>query len=263
MQGILMTTGILALLGILAGILLTAVSEVLTVPENETKQAARDALPGANCGACGYTGCDGYAEALSEGLQAINLCTPGGDATARALSELLDIPFESVEQKIATVRCRGHLHTTEYIMDYIGPKTCYACTRFYNGRRRCSYACLAFGDCERACPYDAIHVTEEKVAYVDPEKCTGCGMCAEACPAGLIKIHSADARVFVTCSSHDKGGFTRKLCENGCIGCGKCLRVCPHDAIVLNENLAYVDEEKCQNCGACIGVCPTHAIHAV
>ena len=67
----------------------------------------------------------------------------------------------------------------------------------------------------------------------------------------------------VLCRNEDKGAITRKVCHNGCIGCGKCAKECPFDAIVVENNVAYIDFEKCRLCRKCEAVCPTGAIHAV
>ncbi|MCI8441858.1 MAG: RnfABCDGE type electron transport complex subunit B [Provencibacterium sp.] len=250
---------IVTIIGILLGLMLSFASKFFAVEVDERVVKVREALPGANCGGCGFAGCDEYAAKIAAGEAAPNLCTPGGAATARQISEVLGVSFEGVEEKKAQVRCRGHLGTTEYIMEYMGPKTCAACNSLYQGRRSCSHGCLGYGDCVRVCQYDAIHVVNG-VAVVDDKKCTGCGMCAKECPDQLIQIVPAHAKVYVGCRSTDKGAYTRKLCKNGCIGCMKCQKTCQHGAIKVEHNLAYVDPELCTGCGECIAVCPTQAI---
>ena len=54
-------------IGLIAGVGLAIASIVMAVPKDETAEAIRECLPGANCGACGFSGCDGYAAALSKG----------------------------------------------------------------------------------------------------------------------------------------------------------------------------------------------------
>ncbi len=261
-QGILMTTGMIAATSVIAGFLLVLVSQKLAVEESELKLSLLDVLPGANCGACGFAGCDEYAEQLAGGLKTPNLCTPGGDTVAEKVCEILELPFSAVSEQVAFVHCRGHLGTTDYIMDYVGPQTCEACNHFFNGRTSCSHACLGFGDCVRVCQYDALHIVDN-VAVVDPGKCTGCTMCTAVCPNALLQIHPAKGKALVSCSSHDKGAFTRKLCANGCIGCGKCVRICPAQAISLDQNLAVIDDSLCIDCGKCAPECPVDAIAMV
>ena len=54
-------------------------------------------------------------------------------------------------------------------------------------RKACTVGCIACHKCEKACRYDAIHVNDF-LAAIDPEKCVGCGACAETCPVQCIDI---------------------------------------------------------------------------
>ena len=58
---------IVGIIGLLAGIILAVASIVMAVPKDEKAEALEEILPGANCGACGYSGCSGYAAAMSQG----------------------------------------------------------------------------------------------------------------------------------------------------------------------------------------------------
>lgn len=258
-QAILTPVLIVAVIGLLAGLMLSFASKFFAVQVDERVGAVREVLPGANCGSCGYAGCDDYAAKVVAGEAPGNLCTPGGPAVAGKIGGILGTEVGAVEAKKAQVRCRGHLATTRYIMDYMGPQTCVACNSLYQGRRSCSHGCLGFGDCAKVCAYDALHIVDG-VAVVDQEKCVGCGRCVRECPNDIIQIVPAHATVFVACRSTDKGAYTRKLCSNGCIGCMKCQKTCPNGAITVKQNLAYVDPEKCTSCGACREVCPVGAI---
>lgn len=251
---------IVSIIGLLAGLILSVASKLFAVPVDERALALRAALPGVNCGACGYVGCDEYAAKLNSGEAATNLCVPGGDGISRALSDILGVSFADVEEKHAQVRCSGTLDTSVYIMDYQGAKSCAACNSFYQGRRSCSHGCLGYGDCASVCQYDAIHIING-LAVIDHKKCTGCGMCAKLCPNLLIQLVRKASKVYVGCKSDDKGAYTRKICKNGCIGCMKCQKTCQYGAIEVKENLARVNPDKCTNCGECIEVCPVHVIH--
>ena len=55
---------IFAALGILAGVLLTVASKVFAVEVDERVDAIAEALPQANCGACGFSGCADYADTI-------------------------------------------------------------------------------------------------------------------------------------------------------------------------------------------------------
>lgn len=248
-------------IAILCAVLLTLSSIFFAVKEDERAVAIRDCLPGANCGACGYSGCDGYAKALSEGsATATNLCVPGGDDTSKAIANILGVEAADVIEQVAYVGCNGKCDVVEKKYRYDGHKTCRTANLAYSGDRMCNFACLGYGDCARVCPQNAIRI-EDGIARIDPRKCIGCGMCARECPNGLIKLIRDTSRVVVECSNHDKGAVTRKACTNGCIACGKCEKTCPHGAITVKDNLAVIDYEKCTGCAECVAVCPVHCIH--
>ncbi len=258
---ILIAMGVLLGAAVVCGVLLTVTEKFFGVKEDEKALAIRDCLPGANCGACGYSGCDAYAKALSEGVaEGNNLCIPGGDNTAREIAVILGVEASDVVEKIAIVACNGVCGVAEKKYDYVGPKTCVAANLSYNGDKSCAAACLGYGDCMRVCPEEAISIIDE-VAYVDPRKCIGCGICARNCPKNIIKIINDTSKVIVKCSNHDTGGVTRKICTNGCIGCKKCEKTCPHGAIKVENNLAAIDYSICTGCGECAKVCPVKCIH--
>ena len=258
---ILIPTILLAAIAIICAIILTLSTRFFGVKEDETAVSIRECLPGANCGACGYTGCDGYAKALAEGTEGkTNLCVPGGDKTARTIAGILGVEAEDVVEQVAYVACNGNCNATERKYDYTGYKSCVAANLLYNGDKTCNYACLGYGDCTRVCPRDAIHI-ENGVAKVDPQKCIGCGMCVRECPNHIIKLVNDTVKVVVQCSNHNKGAVTRKLCTNGCIGCMKCQKACPNGAVKVENNLATIDYSLCTGCLACVEVCPVHCIH--
>lgn len=249
---------VVLLIGCIAGIILSVASKFFAVKVDERVTAVRAELPGANCGACGYSGCDAYAAAVVEGA-ATNLCIPGAGSVAEKVSAIMGVASEGVEAKVAIVKCSGNTNVSGYVMDYQGPKTCVACNSFYQGRRSCSHACLGYGDCVVVCPNNAISIVDG-IAVVDRTKCTGCGMCAKQCPNHLIDIIPATLRAYVACSSCDKGAYTRKVCKAGCIGCRKCEKSCPRGAVKIVNNLASIDPNLCGNCGECAKQCPTGAI---
>ncbi len=254
---------VLVLFGValLCAVLLTVASTFFGVKEDQTASAIRECLPGANCGACGYSGCDGYAKALAEkSTDATNLCVPGGDATASEIAKILGVEALDVVEKVAYVACNGNCDAVSRKFDYQGPKTCDAVELFYSGDKTCVYACHGYGDCVRACPQNAISI-QNGVAKVDHRLCIGCGICVRTCPNHLIKLINDTTTVVVKCSSHDKGAQTRKNCTNGCIGCMKCEKTCPNGAIRVIDNLAAIDASLCTGCAKCVEVCPVHCLH--
>ncbi|WP_316636677.1 RnfABCDGE type electron transport complex subunit B [uncultured Ruminococcus sp.] len=259
MTGILLAVGIVAGIGLLIGLILSIASIIMAVPKDEKAEAILEALPGANCGACGFSGCSGYAEALAKGKAEPGLCAPGGLACTKAVSEILGVETGSVEPKVAVVKCMGSLDHTTYKAEYSGIMSCAAAMKIGGGLTACSYGCMGLGDCEAACPYDAIHVNNG-VAYVDGGKCRACTLCVKACPRGIIEIVPKKDMATVRCSNHDKGGVTRKLCDIGCIGCKKCEKACEQGAVKVTDFCAYVTPALCTNCGACVDACPQHCI---
>ena len=249
-----------AVIGLICAIILAIASKIMAVPVDETEKNIRECLPGANCGACGFAGCDGYAAALAAGeVTKTNLCVPGSDGVARKVAAVLGVEAEEVVEQVAVLHCRGNCEHTKDKMDYQGIQTCKGAKLFFGGRGSCTYGCLGLGDCAKACPQGAICL-ENGMANIDPRKCVGCGICAKTCPNGLITLEVDSIRTMVTCNNHDKGAVTRKVCNHGCIGCMKCAKNCPAQAITVENNLAKIDYTKCIHCGKCEEVCVTGCI---
>lgn len=257
---ILIAVIIVTAIGLVAGITLVLVAKYFGVPDDVKFNAVRECLPGANCGACGYAGCDGYAKALSsDPTVKTNLCIPGGDSCAAEIAAVLGVPAADVIEQVAVVHCNGDCDNAPLAANFEGTHSCKAAKQVYGGPRACAFGCLGFGDCVAVCQYDAIRVING-VAVVDPKRCTGCGLCAKACPNSIISITDALRTVHVKCSNKEKGAVARKQCKVACIGCMKCEKTCPHDAVHVENNLARIDYEKCTSCGECAAVCPTGAI---
>ncbi len=246
-------------LGVLSTVILLVASKYMGVEQDKTVEELLETLPGVNCGACGYAGCEDYATALKGGDVMTNLCIPGGDGCSKKISEILGVAYQDVVEQVAFVHCNGNCESTSDIMEYDGIRTCNACNMFYSGKGSCNYACLGYGDCMVVCKYDAISIVDG-VAVVDRTKCAGCGLCAKQCPNSLIAMQNSLATVFVVCSNRLKGGAVRKVCKTGCIACGLCTKKCEYGAITVENNTATIDQSKCTACGECIAACPTKAI---
>ena len=259
---ILIAFGVVAGTALVLGVLLALISRFFAVKEDEKIKAVRACLPGVNCGACGYKGCDDYAAAVASGSAKPNLCVPGAETTARELGEVLGIEVETPEDVVAFVHCNGNCEATTKKADYTGISSCKAAAMIYGGPDACRFGCIGLGDCAAACPAGAICL-KDGIAHIDTEKCLGCGLCQTICPKRIISMVPQETKDIVMCSNTDPGAAARKACKNACIGCKKCEKVCPNGAVVVENNLARVDHSKCVGCGLCAEACPTGCMKRV
>lgn len=258
---ILIPVAVVAGLALLLGIGLSIASKVFYVAHDPRIDMVREVLPGVNCGACGYSGCDGYAEAVATRGISVNLCPVGGSALAKQLSSIMGVEAEDVLGKHAVVLCQGSWDNVQKKYNYEGIQDCATASELLGGMSACIFGCVGLGSCQRACNFGAI-VEENGLARVLPEKCTGCGLCVSACPKRIIRMLPANVRHVVRCSNKEKGSISRKLCKTACIACSLCVKNCPVSAIVMRDNLAVIDPALCIDCGACAKVCPQKSIVA-
>ncbi len=259
---ILLPAGILGGMGLIFGLVIAFTGRIFAVKQDPVKDAVRAVLPGANCGGCGFAGCDAYAQAVAEGGAAPGQCPVAGVSGAEEIGRIMGVEVEKHEPQVALVRCQGDLETCNLRFEYDGPKTCRAASLAANGDKGCQYSCLGFGDCAAVCKFDAIVVEDGRLARIDPEKCTGCGTCVNACPRSVIRMASRRRAVLSVCSALDRGQMVRDNCISGCIACGKCARVCHFGAIKMKNNLPEIDAKRCMGCMQCADSCPTGALRA-
>ena len=246
-------------LGLLMGALLALASKLFAVKKDEKAEAIKECLPGANCGGCGYSGCDAYAAAVSAGDAPVNKCSVGGAEAAFKIAQIMGVDAGAQVRMRAQVMCSG---TGEYAKTKSiseGSDDCVAASKIGGGDKMCKNGCIGLGTCVRACPFDAI-VVEDGVAAVDYSKCKGCGICVSACPKGIIKLIPFDAKHWVGCMSVDDGKNTRKVCDVGCISCKLCQKNCPAGAINVDNFVASIDYDTCTGCDICTDKCPRHII---
>ena len=247
-------------IALILGIIIVISSHIFAIPVDEKLVKIREALPGANCGACGYSGCDDYAAALNDNERNIGKCPVGGQETAADLAAVLGVEPPSVVPQVAHIFCQGTEANTQKRYVYSGTIGCAAAQGLFSGPNSCTYGCMGYGDCVAACPYDAIYLANG-IAHIDSSRCKACGLCVATCPKSLIEIIPKHLTAYtVSCLNKWPGALTRKNCKVGCIGCKRCFNICPVNAITMDGPLAKIDQEICNHCGKCIEVCPTHAI---
>ena len=259
-QGVMVATAIVAGVGLFIGLFLGFAAKTFEVKQDEREILVRELLPGANCGGCGYPGCDGLAAAIAKGEAPANACPVANKEAHKQIAEVMGTSVEDTEKMVAFVKCAGTCDKTEVKYEYYGVQDCNkAAVIPGKGNKKCSYGCMGFGSCVRVCAFDAIHIVNG-IAVVDKDKCTGCSTCTAQCPNKLIEMVPAAAKTLVGCSSLDKGKDVKAACSAGCIGCKLCVKACEFDAIHVDNNLAHIDYSKCTNCGKCATVCPVKVI---
>ena len=256
---------VLGVMGLVFGLVLTATSKIFAVPSDPRRDAVRDVLPGANCGGCGYPGCDGCADAIAAGNAPVDACPV---CTAEAKAKIAEIMGQEApdasNRKIARVLCQGDCESAKQKFEYQGIQDCNSACTVGDGYKSCKFACLGLGTCVKACPFDAIHIDPvKKLPVVDEEKCAACGKCVAACPKGVLELASVKNEVALLCRNTDKLKAVMEVCKTGCIGCQKCMKACKFEAITMVNNLPVIDYDKCRGCRMCAEACPTGAIKAL
>jgi len=250
----------LGVLGLVLGGALGAFGRIFATKEDPNVASIREVLPGINCGACGYPGCDGFAVAVAEKAAKTTDCPVGGQDLADKLAEIMDVEKAPAVRLTAYVHCCGDTAYAKTNYAYDGIRDCNATSLMPGaGSKSCTFSCIGHGSCVAACPFDAIDIVNS-IAVVDSEKCVACTLCVPICPKKLIEIVPDAAKVRVECHSTDHGSLVRANCSAGCIGCKLCVKNCPDDAISVIDNLARVDYDKCTLCGICVEKCPMKVI---
>lgn len=260
LYSILTAVAVVAGCGLIISIFLSIFAKRFAVKVDKREEAVLAALPGNNCGGCGYPGCSGLAAAIVKGEAAVGGCPVGGKAVADEIASIMGVDAGEFVRKVAFVKCNGTCSVATEDYEYTGPKDCKSASVVPGkGPKTCNFGCLGYGSCRNVCDNDAISILDG-VAVIDPEKCGGCGQCVKVCPMGLIELVPYDANVRVACSSKDKGNITMKACKAGCVGCGICVKTCQFGAVTVEDNVAHIDYDKCTRCGACAEKCPKKII---
>lgn len=250
---------VMGIMGMAMAAMLIIASKKFAVKEDPKVEEVVEVLPGVNCGACGMAGCRAFAEEKVKNPDNDAMCPPGGQKVAEEIARILGRNSGPMKPMVARMKCSGTHDVSAVMGEYEGIYDCRAAMLVYPGEKICPYGCVGYGSCVKACKFDAIHL-ENGIAVIDEDKCVGCRQCVAACPKNLIEMMPKDSKIYVKCSSNDRGGQVRTACSVGCIGCMKCAKTCPVDAITVTDYLARIDPEKCINCGKCVEVCPVNVI---
>lgn len=158
-----MLTAILALviLAITFGLLLGFAAVQFKVDADPTAEKIEEILPQTQCGQCGYPGCKPYAEAITNGEAAINLCTPGGQDAINKIANIMGVDPELANAEEDNVKK----------VAFINEDMCIGCTK-----------------CMAACPVDAIIGTNRQIHTILENECTGCNLCVAPCPTECIQL---------------------------------------------------------------------------
>ncbi len=248
--------------GLFFGALLAFASIVFRVDKDERIDKICELLPGANCGGCGYTGCSALAEAIVMNGESAIKCNLMTEEKDEIICALMGTKTSKIEKRTARLKCAGVSSACVNKYDFTGIDDCHAAFQLNGGPKSCEFGCMGLGSCIQACDFDAISI-KDGIASIDMSKCAGCARCVAACPKNIIELVPVSKKVYVACSSTDKGAVTKNYCSSGCIGCKICEKKCPFEAIKVENNLAKIDYDKCTSCGLCVEACPKKILHTV
>lgn len=256
---------VLGVMGLVFGLVLTGTSKVFAVPSNPQRDAVREALPGANCGGCGFPGCDGCADAIASGKAPADACPVSSPEARAKIAAIMGVEVaDASNRKVARVLCQGDCEKARQKFDYKGIEDCNAACTINDGYKSCKFACMGLGTCAKVCPFGAISIDPvRKLPVVDEEKCAACGKCVAACPKNVLTLASQKNEVARLCRNTDKLKAVMDVCKTGCLGCAKCAKACKFEAITMVNNLPVIDYDKCRGCRMCAEACPTGAMQSI
>lgn len=251
--------GIVAGLAILFSALILAVTKLCHIDEDEKVLRILENLSGANCGGCGHSGCQAFAKALADGSADLNDCHATSNHSKKTIAVLTGVEFMETTPTVAVVKCNGGLNSANKY-SYLGNPGCENQMVMMGGKKVCAPGCIGGGSCVGVCPVGAIRIMED-VSHIDKSLCTSCGACIIKCPKKCIDRVPISAKVYLACSSHQKGKTVSTSCQKGCIACGICVKVCEYGAITMADNLPVFEYDRCTGCLKCVEKCPRKCIH--
>ena len=124
MQSVINPVLVTGVLGLIFGVVLSFASKVFHVKVDRRVEAVRAALPGANCGACGFPGCDGLATEIALNDGPVDACPVGGAPVAAQVAEIMGKVADPGSKMVACVMCQGDNDRAKERFDYNGPRDC-------------------------------------------------------------------------------------------------------------------------------------------
>jgi formate dehydrogenase beta subunit len=186
---------ILGGVGLVAALVLSVASKIFYVYVDPRVEFVEGSLAGANCGGCGFPGCNAAANAVVAGRAPVNVCMVGGAESAEKVGQVMGVKAEYREVQFAERGCRGGRAYDPLLFNYVGVRNCRASYMIAEGASACEYSCIGFGTCAANCPFDAITMSETNLPQIDYKKCTGCGNCERVCPKHVMRLVSESEKI--------------------------------------------------------------------
>jgi formate dehydrogenase beta subunit len=202
-------------LGLVVGVGLAIASKIFYVWVDPRVEAINEALPGANCGGCGFPGCSANAEAIVAGLASASSCVAGGPEIAVEIAGIMGVKLEAKEPDIALPGCTYGINDADLKYSYEGIHDCRAAALLNGGSKICPVGCLGLGTCVNACPFGALSMGGDNLPVVDPDLCTGCGTCERVCPKHIITLSSNSRRITHEYKTDECSAPCQRECPTG------------------------------------------------
>ena len=264
LTSILLPAAVLGGIGVVLGAAIAVVNRTFWVWEDPRIGETEELLPGTDCGACGQPGCRAFAEALVAGEVEPAECTNMGADERDAVAGHLGIEAGEADRRVARLLCAGGSDVAPRKAAYDGLPSCAAAVAVTGGGKACPWGCVGLGDCAVVCDYDAIRMNDVDLPVVDPDLCTACEDCVDACPLDLFTVMPMDHRLIVQCRSLLEGEAATDLCAVACDACGKCAADAPDELIVMRDGLPVIDYSRNHLAEPDVTArCPTGAIRWV
>src|SRR3989339_55898 len=202
-------------LGLGIGVCLAVASKVFYVYVDPIIEAVEGALPGANCGGCGFPGCSANAQAIVAGKTTAGSCVAGGSEIGEAIAKIMGVSFEAREPDISRPGCTYGVEKADIKYIYEGLNDCRAAVLFSGGMKVCNIGCIGLGTCKKACMFGAISMGKDGLPVIDNKLCTGCGACERVCPKHIITLSSVTRRILHEYTTEDCTTPCQRSCPAG------------------------------------------------